>query len=338
MSRRDFLATHCMPGKVKLHPSGHEFEVDADDSILEAALRYGLSVDYGCSNGSCGSCKMRLLTGEISKTRPHDFVLPEAEKIQGYFLACSNSNRGDIEVEATEAADAADIEKQNIVTRIKKVKPLNDHVTLLHLQTPRTQRLRFLAGQGAYLGVDDKPLGDLPIASCPCDDRNLEFHIRTNDGSALANKLPELQPNQPVELSGPVGEFVLDETSDRPVVFLAFDTGFAPVKSLIEHSMQLEHAERTHLYWIVDKNESHYMHNLARSWSDAFDHFHYVPISTGTDPAAMTRTVMDVVSHHPDINISDNYIAGNATFVEISGDALSRSNVPAQQIYNYVVH
>ena len=43
-----------------------------------------------------------------------------------------------------------------------------------------------------------------------------------------------------VRVEGPRGEFVLDEASTRPLVFVAFDTGFAPIKSLIEHAMALD--------------------------------------------------------------------------------------------------
>ncbi len=283
-------------------------------------------------------CKARLVRGDLHKTRRHEFVIPEAEKVQGYFLACSHTNRGDIEIEAIEAATAADIPEQQVTTRVKKVKALSDQIHLLHVQTPRTQRLRFLAGQGARLRLADSSEEELPIASCPCDDRNLEFHVRTNNGSDFAHAVPQLCANQPVELVGPTGGFVLDEESQRPAVFLAYDTGFAPIKSLIEHAMQLEHADRIYLYWLANKNETHYMHNLARSWTDAFDNFIYKPLSTETDPEHIKIVVDDLLQRHPSLQDYDYYIAGSNAFNEVCRHALTERSVPQQQTYVEVAH
>lgn len=324
-----------MSGKVTLYPSRREFEIDGEDSVLEAALRAGVALNYGCSNGNCGLCKARLLKGDVFKIRPHDHVIPEAEKAQGYFLMCSNSCRGQVEVEAFNATGPGDIPSQRVSTRIKKIRPLSDDVCLLHVQTPRTQRLRFLAGQSAHLTLGDNADAEIPIASCPCDDRNIEFHIRMDQDDPFARELRRMSANQTVELSGPSGDFILDEASHRPVVFIAMDTGFAPVKSLIEHAMQLEQAEQIHLYWLVDKNDSHYLHNLVRSWSDAFDNFFYHPASVKNieQPEPLSAAVEEMLLQHPSIEQCDYYIAGNATFAAITRDLLIRRGVPEQQVH-----
>ncbi|MDP3123887.1 MAG: 2Fe-2S iron-sulfur cluster-binding protein, partial [Thiobacillus sp.] len=68
-----------MSAHVTIQPSGHEFFVDGNDTLLEAALRNGVSLNYGCSNGNCGDCKARLLSGEVKKVHAHDYVLKQAE-------------------------------------------------------------------------------------------------------------------------------------------------------------------------------------------------------------------------------------------------------------------
>ncbi|MCZ7653462.1 MAG: 2Fe-2S iron-sulfur cluster-binding protein [Rhodocyclaceae bacterium] len=166
-----------MSAHVILHPSRHEFFVEGADTLLEAALRAGLAVNYGCSNGNCGLCKARVISGQVQKVRPHDYVLSEAEKNQGYTLLCSHAAVGDLVIEALETSSAGDIPQQQIVARIKAIEALGDDVRLLHLQTPRNNRLRFLAGQSATL-VAGETSAQLPIASCPCDDRNLHFPRR----------------------------------------------------------------------------------------------------------------------------------------------------------------
>ena len=52
LAQESFL--RIMSAHVQVKPSDREFFVDGSDSLLEAALRSGLSLDYGCSVGSCG--------------------------------------------------------------------------------------------------------------------------------------------------------------------------------------------------------------------------------------------------------------------------------------------
>ena len=136
-----------MEAHIKIRPKGHEFWQTGNDTLLEAGLRAGLSLNYGCANGNCGLCKARLVQGEIKKVRPHDYMLSDAEKSMNYFLLCSCAAISDVEIEALEADDEKDIPSQQINTKVKLIHKLSGKVTCLHVQTPRSQRLRFLAGQ-----------------------------------------------------------------------------------------------------------------------------------------------------------------------------------------------
>ncbi len=131
-----------MSAHVQVQPSGHEFFVDGNDSLLEAALRAGLSLDYGCSIGNCGKCKARLVSGQVHRLRHSDYALTAAEKAAGVVLMCCHTAATDAVIEAREAHGAADMPLQTIDTRVKGVSAMGEDMRLLHLQTPRTQRLR----------------------------------------------------------------------------------------------------------------------------------------------------------------------------------------------------
>ena len=45
-----------MPCQVTIKPSNHHYTVSGDETILDAALREGFNIAYGCRNGACGSC------------------------------------------------------------------------------------------------------------------------------------------------------------------------------------------------------------------------------------------------------------------------------------------
>ncbi len=310
-----------MSGIVRLEPSGKRFTVDGNDTILDAALRAGLSLNYGCSSGNCGLCRARLLQGTVSIVRHHDYVVSDSDRAQGYLLMCTCTPNGEIVMEAPEAETSVDIPYQKIQAKVKTVAPLSPGVVMLALQTPRTQRLRFLAGQRARLATAGGATAEFSIASCPCDDRHIQFHIPVDRDDDFARSVSQLNAGASLIIEGPVGEFLLAEDSRRPVIFVAYNNGFAPVKSLIEHAMQLDSTEHLHLYWVATAEHGRYLDNMLRSWTDAFDYFAYTPVDIA-DPAvggASGKGTADgdpladlaerVTREHPGIEAFDVYLA-----------------------------
>ena len=327
-----------MPYNVLLQPSHHTYWVNGADSLLEAGLRAGLAMNYGCSSGNCGLCKARIVSGQVEKIRHQDFVVSEAEKNQGYVPLCSHTAASDLVIEVQEASHANEIQLQEIDARVKEIKPLTDKVMLLHLQTPRTNRLRFMAGQSVALSIGDDA-SDYAIASCPCDDRNLQFHIRDIPGNAFAARVfDSLRVGDTVNVYGPVGEFVLKPESTRPLLMLACNSGFAPIKSLIEHAMSLERAESLHLYWLATVQGGHYMANWCRTWDDALDNFHYHElIADSLQEPNLDQVLAQVMADHPNLSPFDVYVSGPNRFVPKMRPALLQSCVPAAQLVRAVI-
>jgi len=326
--------------QVTILPSKHDFLVEGHDSILEAAVRAGIALNYGCSGGNCGLCKAKVLSGEVKKTRPHDFVIPEAEKNQGYVLLCSNTAVTDLVIEAEVAGGVQDIPFQQISALVKTIGKINDDMVLLHLQTPRTQRLRFLAGQSVTLRVGQSFSADLPIASCPCDDRNVLFHIGRQNGNLFSDYVfDQLKQNDVVEMEGPHGEFILREKSPRPLYFFAFDSGFAPIKSLIEHALSLG-AETLNLHWFGSSKQHIYLPNIAHAWRDALDHFHYEEHVAGFDLRSVSGKREEILLKQlDDINSADTgllqgdvYIAGPESAVTIAEQFFLGKGLPKTRV------
>lgn len=325
-----------MTAHVRILPSGHDFFVEGTSTLLEAGLRAGLALNYACSNGNCGKCKARLLAGDIKKIQPHDFVLSEEQKATGEFLMCCNAAVSDVTLEAIEASNASDIPEQQLTARVKKIE-FKDDVALLHLKTPRTKRLRFFAGQSVSLSVDRTlPTAEYSISSCPCDDMNLHFQIPKVAGDVFSEHIfKTLKSGDTIDVIGPRGEFVLDETSVRSLVFIAWHTGFAPIKSLIEHAMALDDAEHIHLYWVAAQPENRYMDNLCRAWQDALDNFHYHPIDANLfeDNTDTHQQVLDKVCAQLEQPADyDFYIAGSETLITSCANMAQRHGVPTSQL------
>jgi CDP-4-dehydro-6-deoxyglucose reductase, E3 len=330
-----------MSARVTVRPSGREFLVEGHETLLEAGLRAGLRFNYGCGNGSCGLCKARVVSGSVARVRACDYPLSEAEKLQGYTLLCAHTvASGDLAIETLEASGPQEIAAQQIVAKVRAVTPLARDTCLLHLQTPRTSRLRFLAGQSALLGATGRGNdvhASFPIASCPCDDRNLQFYVGRNPDDAFAQRVFDggLKAGDAVTVWGPQGDFVLAE-SDRPLVFAGCDMGFSPLKSLIEHAVASDAAESLSLYWLATRADGHFLANQCRAWSEALDQFDY-SLHTDVDPAAGTAPLLQAMQADLFLGRCDFYIAGPEPFVDAAADGLRAAGVPKRQIMTLIV-
>jgi len=307
-----------MPSNIKILPSGHSFPSEGNSTLLEAGLHSGLALGYGCSNGNCGECLAKMISGEVRKVHHHDYVISQEKRNSGHVLMCCNTAVTDVVLEAPEARGSSEIPRQQIIARVRSIELVNNNVALLHLKTPRTQRLRFLAGQQVQLGGDGLSMATHPISSCPCDDMNLHFQIpRLADNEFSDHVFNHLKKGDSIEIEGPEGDFVLDEDSVHSLVFIAWHTGFAPIRSLIEHAMALEIPGSMKLIWLARSKKDRYQDNLCRSWQDAFDNFDYLPLDTSPgDGTIDTASALELLNIKPvDLKNYDFYVSGDETLI-----------------------
>jgi len=328
--------------QVTVRPSGHQFLLEGNESILQAGLKSGLRLSYGCSSGNCGLCKARLVSGELRQIQQTDYRLSEVERQQGYVLLCAHTAVSDVEIETLEASGPQDIPQQDIVCSVRAIAELGPSTRLLHLQTPRSNRLRFLAGQSVTLGVAG-PRGDVQqsfaLASCPCDERNLHIHVGRGQSGPVTSLLfdGELKANGTVNVRGPLGDFVVDADSTRPALFVACDSGFGPVKSLIEHLIASEQVEAFTLYWVATGADGHYLANQCRAWEAAFDNFSFTALSDDNAGSGAGRAVDALRSTHADLAGFDCFVAGPAEFVDAAHGLLAAAGVAAPRLRTLVL-
>ena len=330
-----------MTVKVRLLPSDHEFTAEPGETLLDAALRSGLSIRYSCNSGSCGECRARLVSGELGEIAHHDYAFSQSEREAGQFLLCRATAASDLVIEAVEARGVADVPLQQVTTQVCRLEKLCDDVMDVHLRTPRSKTLWFLAGQHVRLGINSIESRNKSIASCPCNGRVLQFHVRYTPGDPFAEHVfNTLKVRDSLEVEGPFGDFVLDEASARPLIYVAFETGFAPIKSLIEHAISLEMNQPMRLYWIAREAQDHYLANYCRAWHDALDDFDFIAISG--DSAADERTSAEqamalgtarLLADHPDLSGFDVYMNGPETLFAEMRAALLANGLPEDRLF-----
>lgn len=72
--------------------------IPASESVLDVADANGVDIDNSCRNGTCGSCKVKLLHGQV--TMEVEDGLDAGEKEKGWILACQAMATEDLVVDA----------------------------------------------------------------------------------------------------------------------------------------------------------------------------------------------------------------------------------------------
>lgn len=324
---------------ITLSGKGKTFECSESDLILEGGLRHGLAIRYECSNGTCGVCKAKLIKGNIKKVKHHDYALSTDKIDNNEFLMCCHVPKSDVEIELDLIGDVRSILVQEIQTKIKDIHFTDNNMAIVTLRTPRSKILQFMSGQDVELSFKGA-VSRYPIASCPCHGMELEFHIRKLEVDKFSQAIfsNAIKAKTNIDLLGPKGVFILKEASDKPMVFIAWDAGFAPIRSLIEHVFSLEMPNSVHFYWAYPAVDPQpYFDNHAQSWRAVMDDYHYQTIgcefdrNSDNDCHKVAKQIYDALDLDL-INRSEIYISAPGEVLIYLGELLLENGLNESQL------
>jgi CDP-4-dehydro-6-deoxyglucose reductase len=329
---------------VTVRPSGRQFEVQDDEFVLDAALRQGVVLPYGCKNGACGSCKARVLEGAVEQGQHSAKALSTEEATRGYALPCCAKAQSDLVIEARVVAGAGDIPVRKMPCRIASITMAAPDVAVLKLQLPANERLQYLAGQYVELMLRDGSRRSYSMATAPHLADQLELHVRHMPGGKFTDALfgaaqPAVKEKDILRFEGPMGTFFLRENSDKPIVLLASGTGFAPIKAVVEHAIHKGVARPMTLYWGGRRPRDLYMNALAEQWARELPAFRYVPVVSDALPedAWTGRTGfvhLAVVQDFPDLSGHQVYACGAPVVVDSArADFTAKCGLPEDEFF-----
>lgn len=305
-----------MSFKVHIEPSGHTFRTLPDESVLDAALRQGLALPYGCRNGYCGACKCKIIRGQVHYADDEPAALNEQEISIGMALPCIARPSSDLDLEVREVMDLHDIPIRTLPGKVAHMEPLGPNVMRLCLKLPDNERLQFLAGQYVNFLLADGRKRAFSIANSPYNDEFLEFHIGLVSGGIFSDKVfREMHEKDLLRIEGPHGSFYLRSDTDRPILMLATGTGFGPIKAIIEQALSEGLQRPIYLYWGARTLADLYMHKQALQWDKEYVNVHYHPVLSRPEKTdgwtGRTGYVQDaVLSDFSDLSNFEVYACG----------------------------
>lgn len=329
-----------MSFQVTLLPSGHSFSVEADQTVLAAAIAAGLLIPYGCRDGACGACKAKVESGTVSLERFSASALSEAEQDTGLTLLCRARPASDLVLTVRNVQRAGDIPIKKLPCRVQRLEKLAPDVMLLDVKLPASEQFRFLAGQYVDFLLAGGKRRSFSIANAPHAADHLEFHVRLVDGGHFTHQVfGTMKVKDILRFEGPLGSFFLREESDKPIILLAGGTGFAPIKGLVEDALARDIRRPMTLYWGSRDRAGLYLPELPAAWVARHPGFKFVPVLSDSTPedvwTGRTGWVHEaVMADHPDLSGHEVYACGAPPMIESARkDFVARCHLPEDAFF-----
>lgn len=322
---------------ITIAPSGRRFSARPGETILNAALRHGVVLPYSCKNGTCASCKCRLVEGKILYPYNPPSALDFDELHGGRALSCQAVPEGDVVIEARELSQVADIPVRKLPARVESLDKFTPEIMRLRLKLPKAARLQFLAGQYIDIIQADGKRRAFSIASPPSQSDFLELHIKHVSGGGFTGHVFEsMQLKEILRFEGPLGTFFIRRGSSRPLVLMGGGTGFAPLKSMIEELIEAGDERPLRLFWGVRQASDLYARELIAQWSQTHPDFRFVPVlaEAGEDWSGERGLVHDAVLRQvDDLAAHEVYMSGPPAMISAARSAFLAAGVPEDRLY-----
>ena len=312
-----------------VRPDNRIVTVRAGETLLDAGLREGIALPFDCRNGGCGECKATLRSGTVEFGAYQPGVLSAAERAAGKVLTCVCTAREDVELEYVPAKAPGAAAPRSWGATVEAMQRLAPDVMQVILKLDGGERIAFYAGQYINILLDDGAKRSFSFATAPSVNDRIELHIRRIPGGRYTTQVFErMRPGDRVRFEGPAGSFFLREDSDKPMIFVAGSTGFAPVKSMLEYAFSRGLKRRMILYWGVRRPSDLYLRELPEKWAREHPNFSFVPVISEPAPedrwSGRTGFVHQaILADFPDLGGYQVYACGSAAMVQAAHPAFT---------------
>lgn len=326
--------------QITVQPSGRSFGANADEPILQAAIRQGIGMPYGCKDGACGSCKCKKLEGTVVHGPHQAKALSAEEEAGGYVLTCCAVPQSDVVLESRQVTDESAFPVKKMPSRVASLEKVSHDVMVVKLQLPANDTMRYHAGQYIEFILRDGARRSYSMANAPHNGPGVELHIRHMPGGKFTDHVfTAMKEKEILRVEGPFGSFYLREDSDKPIILLASGTGFAPIKALVEYLQFKGSSRPATLYWGGRRPADLYMDAWVKARLAEMPQLKYVPVISNALPeddwTGRTGFVHKaVMEDHPDLSGFQVYACGAPIVVDSARAEYSAAcKLPPEEFY-----
>ena len=310
-----------------------KFPCEPNETVLDAAQRAGYELPFSCRKGVCGSCKGGIVSGEV-RAYAGD-ALSQQEQAERQVLYCQTRPRSDLEIAPKMIEKADPFARKTLTARVFRLQKMADDVMLVHLRYPASVRVKFQAGQYVSILLDDGERRDFSMANPPQESDGIQLHVRLVQGGAFTTYVfNELKQGDHLNVEVPFGGFTLRD-SDKPILFVAGSTGFAPIKAIIEDAFVRGIERDMTLYWGARQRSGLYLSELPEKWAKEHPRFRYIPvISDVVEPGIRHGLVHQaVLEDHPSLADFQAYVCGVPALCRAARKDFRAAGLPVREFF-----
>lgn len=331
-----------MPYTITLLPFEKQFTCEDNETILQAAIRQGFNLRYGCKHGGCGMCKAQVVEGEVDNTDASSFALLDFEKQQGLSLLCCAYPESDVSIELWDY-DEADLLSGAIVQQfeaeVERITPLTHDIRGIQLRLLTPERIEFKAGQ--YVDVlvpGTTETRSYSMANPPSQNGIVEIMVKLMPGGLFSTYIEQqLKPGERLSLQGPYGNFYLRDTRSA-AIFIAGGSGMAPILSLLRDMADRQDLRSvTYFYGARARRDLFQLDELC-GFEQRMPHFRFIPALSEPQPddawdgetGLITEVVKRIVANGKN---QEAYMCGPTAMIDAALVTLQRLGVEEHAIF-----
>jgi CDP-4-dehydro-6-deoxyglucose reductase len=265
--------------------------------------------------------------------------LSAEEESAGYVLTCCAVPQSDLVLESRQVTQAGAMPIKKLPTRVNSLVRTSDDVMLMQLQLPANDGFSYRPGQYVEFILRDGARRSYSMANAPKEGAGIELHIRHMPGGRFTDHVfGPMKEKEILRIEGPFGSFFLREDSNKPMIFLASGTGFAPIKALLEQMQQKAMVRPVTLYWGGRRPSDLYLDAWVKDQLAALPSLRYVPvISNATDTDGWTGRTgfvhQAVLQDHPDLSGYQVYACGAPVVVDSARRDYLCAGLPEEEFF-----
>ncbi len=285
---------------------GKKYRIKEGETALDAMLRGGANLHFSCRKGSCRSCMLEAVSGELGEEAQSR--LTNEMRGRNLFLPCVT--RTAVRVEAR----LPDLSQWNIKALVAEKNQLSDDVWQLLLE-PLTE-LDWRAGQFINLTSPEGETRSYSVASIRENDYFMDLHIRRYPDGKVSNWVAEtLMPGDEVEIQGPVGTCYYDSAmAGQPLLLIGVGTGVAPMLGAARDALRRGHSAPITLYHGAVLEKNLYLIEKLNALEAQYPNF--TAHCAASQDGAKQRVVDIAFAEHPDLREYTLFLAGSPDSIE----------------------
>jgi NAD(P)H-flavin reductase/ferredoxin len=241
------------------------FTAKVGEKLLDAALRQHVEMPHDCRAGTCGTCRVRLVEGNVEG----------GESIQaGYVLACQSKAKSDITIAIEHVPPI-----ETVRAYVRALRFVSEDVVEVTLVPARP--MAYLPGQYCrfrFQGFPERAYSPTVPLEGTADRETLRLNIRLVLGGRVSGALGKLiLPGHKVRITGPFGSAYLRPGHSERLVLVSSGTGFAPIWA-IAHAALTEMPDREIVIIPGSRTRETIYMGASLLRLTTFPHVHVIPV------------------------------------------------------------